>query len=126
MQNHNDGIEDYIKADELRKFIEKKVLEIIKKLMDDGESSKEKLQSIARKTLELIRPGMRLDELYQNAVKLDDNISELAPVVIMIMKEYEEKYEKKALTQVQDLLKNKKYDEAEDAIKKVLQFKISS
>lgn len=117
---------DLTKAEEFRKFIEVEVLKIIKTLVEKGKASKEKIQQIARTTLDLIRPGMTLEELYQNAVRLDDQHSELAPVVYAIMKEYEEKYEKKALSIVQDLIKQKKFEQAQQLVKKVLQFKISS
>ncbi|MFA6532407.1 MAG: hypothetical protein WCT22_00240 [Patescibacteria group bacterium] len=118
------SITDYIQAEELRQFIEKEVLKIIEKLLDDDTSTKEKLQGIARKTLELIRPGMPIDELYQNTVKLDDDYSDLAPVVIIVMREYETKYARKALTEVSNLIKTKKFDQAQELVKKVLEYKI--
>lgn len=117
---------DYVQAEELREFIEREVLIIIKDLAKVEGMTKEKIQSIARRTLELIRPGMNLDELYRNAVKLDDNCSELAPVVVMVMREYEEKYEKKALEQVTQLIKSKQFDQAGEMVKKVLAFKINN
>lgn len=109
--------------EEFRKFIEVEVLKIIKDLAEKGETPEEKIQGIARLTLDLIKPGMTLDQLYQNAVKLDDTYSELAPVVFAIMKKYEETYEKKALDQVSHLVKTGHYDQAQDLVKKVLEFK---
>ena len=120
----NNIVSDYAKAEELQKFIEKEVLKLIKNLAEKEGTTKEKVQSIAQRTLELIHPGMKLDELYLNAVKLDDNCSELAPVVVMVMREYEQKYEKKALEQVTQLIKSKQFDQAQDMVKKVLQFKM--
>lgn len=117
---------DYIQAEELRKFIEKEVLSIIEKLMEKNETTKEKLQEIARNTLTLIRPGLPIDELYQNTVKLDNNCSELAPVVIVVMREYETKYARKALTEVSNLIKTKKFDQAQDLVKKVLEYRITA
>lgn len=117
---------DYVKAIELREFIEKEVLHLIKNLAEKEGTTKEKVQSIAQRTLELIHPGLKLDELYLNAVKLDDNFSELAPIVVMVMREYEQKYEKKALDQVRQLIKDNQFDQAGDMVKKVLQFKISN
>ena len=113
-------------AEEFRKYIETEVLKIIKALAEKGETPKEKIQEIAKITLELIKPTMTLEELYQNAVKLDDTYLELAPVVMHIMKEYEEKHEKRVLEQVTQLVRNRQYDQAEEAVKKVLQFKISN
>lgn len=114
------------KTEEFRKFIEVEVLKIIKDLAEKGKTPKEKIQSLAQLTLDLIKPGMSLEELYLNAVKLDDANSELAPVVFQVMKEYEEKYEKKAIDQVSQLVKLGQYDQAQEIIKKVLQFKITN
>lgn len=113
-------------AEEFRKFIEVEVLKIIKNLAEEGKTTRERIQEIARRTLDLIKPGMTIDELYQNAVKLDDQHPELAPVVYAVMKEYEQKYEKKAIEQVSAFVKAGKYDEAQNLVKKVLQFKIDS
>ncbi len=113
-------------AETFRKFIEVEVLKIIKSLADTQQVAPERLQAIAQNTLELIQPGMDLKELYQNAVKLDDHYPELAPVVYKIMKVYEEKYEKKALDQVSQLIKTRKFEQAEELVKKVLKFKITN
>jgi len=122
----NNTVNNYAKAEELQKFIEKEVLKLIKNLAEQEGTTKEKVQNIAKRTLELIHPGMKLDELYLNAVKLDDNCSELAPVVVMVMREYEQKYEKKALEQITQLIKSKQFDQAQDMVKKVLAFKMQN
>ena len=109
--------------DEFRKMIECEVLKIIKELAGKKEIKSDYLQAIARKTLELIKPGMSIDELYRSAVHLDDDFPELAPVVLKIMKEYEDKYEKKAIEQVSELIRNGQYDQAQEMVKKVLAFK---
>lgn len=111
------------KSEEFRKFVEVEVLKIIKKLAEQGNTTQEHIQSIAKTTLEMIQPGMSLDRLYQNAIKLDDAYTELAPIVSKIMDEYEQKFEKKAINQVSQLVKTGHYDEAQDVIKKVLKYK---
>jgi hypothetical protein len=113
-------------TEKFRQFIEMEVLKIIQQLALDSVTPKDKLQAIAQKTLDLIKPEMTLDELYQNAVKLDDHHTELAPVVFKLMKEYEDKYHQKAVEYVSHLIKNKEYEKAEDVVKKVLLFKIGS
>ncbi len=112
------------RSEEFRKFIEVEVLKIIQTLAEAGATPKERVQQIAQTTLDLIKPEMTLEQMYVNAVKLDDTYSELAPVVSKLMREYEEKYEKKALAVVSELIKNGKYDQAQDMVKKVLLFKI--
>ena len=114
------------RIEEFRKFIEVEVLKIIKDLAEKGETPKERVQAIAQLTLDLIQPGMSIDELYRSAVKLDDQYNELAPVVVKMTREYEEKYEKKALEQVSHLIKGGNYDQAQDLVKKVLMFKVAS
>jgi len=119
-------VQKTIQAEEFRKFIEVEVLKIIKTLAEKAETPQEKIQEIAKTALGLIRPGMGIEELYQNAVKLDDRCTELAPVVSKIMLEYEQKYEMKAVGQVSNLIKLGKYVDAQNLVKKVLLFKISS
>jgi len=107
-----------------RKFIEVEVLKIIKKLAEEGKTPEERLRAMAKKTLELIVPGMTVEELFQNAAHLDDQFTELSPVVFAVMKEYEQKYEKKALEQVTQLVRSGNYDQAEAIVKKVLAYKM--
>ena len=118
--------QEAVKAEEFRKMIEVEVLKIIKDLAEKGQTPQERIQELAQLVLDLIKPGMNLEELYSNAVKLDDRHSELAPVVFKVMKEYEEVYEKKALTHVNQLIKSGNFDQAQDMVKKVLKFKISN
>jgi len=55
-------VSDYMQAEELQKFIEKEVLNLIKNLAEQEGMTKEKVQNVARRTLELIHPGMKLDD----------------------------------------------------------------
>lgn len=110
-------------ATKFRQFIEVEVLKIIKELIEKKQTSQERIKEIAKTTLDLIKPEMDLETLFQNAVKLDDQLPELAPVVYKIMKEYEEKYEKKALVQVSQMIKKGRYQEAQDLVKRILSYK---
>lgn len=109
-------------AEKFRRYIETEALDIIRQLIEKG-CDAEKIQKMAKKVLDLIRPGMSIEELYRNAVKLDDEFSELGPVVIKVMREYEERYEKKSIGEVSSLIKSGKYTEAQDLVKKILLFK---
>ena len=108
---------------EFRQFIEREVLRVIKTLAESGKTSKERIQEIAKHTLNLIIPGLTLEQLYQNSCKLDDAFAELALVVYQVMRYYEQRYEKKALEQVSILIKSGKFEDAQNIIKKVLLFK---
>ena len=114
----------YLQADDFRKFVEMEVLKIIKLLADGGETPQERIQQIARNSLTLLIPGLKIDELYRNAIKLDDDCPELAPVVVKLMREYEDKYEHKAIGEVSHLIRQGQYDEANEMVKKVLMFKV--
>jgi hypothetical protein len=113
------------KVEEFREYIEKEVLVIIKDLAEKGQTPPERIQEMAKLTLELVKPGMTFEQLYHNAAKLDDQYSELAPVVVKLMREYEDKFHKKALESVSLLIKNGKYDDAQSMVKKVLQYKMN-
>lgn len=112
-------------AEEFRQFIEVEVLKIIKKLIQAGQTTQAYIQDLSQVTLELIQPGMTVEQLYVNAIKLDDRHPELAPVVHAIMEAYEKHYEHRAIDQVSNLIKSGNYDDAQNMVKKVLAFKIS-
>lgn len=114
---------DLEKADKFRLFIEIEVIKILREIsLKEGEQD-QKIRDIARTVTDLIKPMMTLEELYQSAVKLDDKHPEMALLVFKIMKEYEERYERKALENVSQLVKSGRYDEAQNLVKKVLEFK---
>lgn len=76
-----------------QEYIETEILNAIHKLAKKPEMTKEKLQEIARLTLDLIHENMPLVDLYQNMIKLDDKFPELQPTIGKIIKEYLEKYQ---------------------------------
>lgn len=87
MQNTN--------IEQFRELIESEILVAMKELAKKPEATKERLQSIARATLDLIKPNLSLDELYQNMIKLDDNFPELSPAIFKLIKIYTEKFQEK-------------------------------
>jgi len=92
-------------------------------LAEKKETTADRIKEMARETLLLVKPNMTLEDLYANAVKLDDRFPELAPIVFTIMKKYEDEYSMKAISSVSALIKNGKYDDAQNMVKKVLLFK---
>ena len=79
--------------DGFRKFIEYEAATLIISLLEKGSVDEDKAGKLSQITLDLIIPGMTVEELYLSGVKLDDHDPELAPVVYKIMKIYEEKFE---------------------------------
>ncbi len=112
-------------ADEFRRFIELQVVKILQQLSSQGKLTDDQMTEIAELTLDLIKPGMTIEQLYSNAVKLDDKHTELAPLVHAIMNAYETHYEHKAIDQVSNLIKSGNYDDANNMVKKVLEFKMN-
>lgn len=108
---------------EFRAYIEREVLAVLKDKVTKGELASDKIQEIASYALDLLEDPDSIDELYRNAIKLDDVYNELGGVVILLMRKYEEKYNGKAVSKVSDLIKSGNYDEAQDMIKKVLLYK---
>ncbi len=113
----------FIQTEKFREYIEREVLGVIKELLEKPETNQKRIQEIAKHTLQLLALGTAIDELYRLAIKLDDDFPELRPVVIKLMNEYEAKYNRKAVDQVSSLIKEGKYDDAQNVMLKVLQFK---
>ena len=112
--------------DGFRKFIEYEAATLIISLLEKGSVDEDKAGKLSQITLDLIIPGMTVEELYLNGVKLDDHDPELAPVVYKIMKIYEEKFEKKAIATVSAMVRARQFGQAQDLVKKVLQFKMKN
>jgi len=117
---------DINNPDGFRNFIEYESATLIISLLESGAVDENKAGKLSQLTLDLIIPGMTMEELYSNGVKLDDNYTEMAPVVYKIMKIYEEKFEKKAIATVSAMVRAKQFGQAQDLVKKVLQFKMSN
>ncbi len=98
--------------DELRQQVELQVVEMIKQKLADGTMTEERSQEVSARVLELLKPGMTLEELYRAIPKLDDNAPELSPIIIPILKSYEQNINQKAMAGVQDLIKQGQFDAA--------------
>lgn len=116
-------VPQFIQTEQFREYIEREVLTVIKSLLNNPDIDQKRIKEIAKHTLQLLALGTAIDELYRLAIKLDENYPELRPVVIKLMNEYEEKYNKKAVDNVSALIKEGKYDDAQNVMLKVLQFK---
>ncbi|OGK39933.1 hypothetical protein A3F34_01910 [Candidatus Roizmanbacteria bacterium RIFCSPHIGHO2_12_FULL_44_10] len=112
-------------SEDFRQWIEMEVLRIMRELVSRKDVQSKRVKEIANRTLELVRPGMTMGELFQNAIKLNNGYPELDSLVIKLMKEYEQKYKHQAIEQVTNLVENGHYDEAQNVVKKVLEFKMA-
>lgn len=98
--------------DDLRQQIELKVVEMIKAKLADGTMTEERSQELSQIVLDTLKPGMSFEELYRAIPKLDDNAPELSPIILPILRDYEQNVNKKAMEGVSDLIKQGQFDAA--------------
>ncbi len=106
--------------DEIRERIEAQVVDVIKQKVENEEMTEERAQQLAQRVLELLKPGMSLEELYKVLPKLDDNFSEVSPIIVPYLRDYEQGVTKKAAVQVRDLIVSGHYKEAQDLANRVI------
>ena len=111
---------EYMTPDDLRQQVELQVVELIKAKLADGSMSEERAQQASQVVLDTLKPGMSFEELYRGIAKLDDTVQELAPVVLPIMKQYEDQIVKPIEKNVEDLIRQGQYDAASDLAKKAI------
>lgn len=107
-------------AEELRQTIELKVVELIKTKLNDGTLTEERSQQLSQTVLDLLVPGMSLEELHRAIPKLDDNAPELAPVILPILREYEQNIVQEATPAIRNLIKQGQYGTAANLSHKVI------
>jgi hypothetical protein len=98
--------------DEIREDIELKIVELMKEKLDSGEITEDRARVLSDITLKTLVPGMTLEELYRAIPKLDDMASELTPVTLPFLRDYEESVTKQAQRSVEELIKQGQYDAA--------------
>lgn len=106
--------------DDIRQQIELQVVEFIKAKLADGTMTEEKAQQISQMVLDLLKPGMSFEDLYKTVPKLDDQFSELAPIVLPLVRDYEERIVKEAQKSVQHLIRQGQYDAATELAQKAV------
>ena len=98
--------------DDIRQQIELQVVELIKAKLADGTMTDERSQQISERVLEILKPSMTLEELFRAIPKLDDNCPELSPLILPLLRDYEQNVAQKAVGSVRDLIKLGQYDAA--------------
>lgn len=99
-------------VEKLRQVVEYHVLELIKKLTSLGKMTQEQAQSMAQHVLNVLKPGMSLEEFFRGAFKLDDGFPELSAIVLPLARLYHEKVDNPTTEHVRRLVHEKHYDEA--------------
>lgn len=108
----------------MRQDIELKVVEMIKAKLSDGTMTENRSQAIAQHVLETLKPGMSFEDLYQAIFHLDDMYGELSPIVLPLIRDYEQTVMKQIERGVQDLIKQGRYEEAEQLANKAIKGKL--
>jgi len=106
--------------DDIRERIEAQVVDVIKQKVENEEMTEERAQELAQRVLEILKPNMSLEDLYKALPMLDDNFSEVSPIIIPYLRDYEDGVTKKAAFQVRDLIKSGRYKEAQDLADRVI------
>ena len=107
-------------VDKLRQIVEWQVLELIKKMSEFGKMTNEQAQQIAKRTIELLKPGMSLEEFFKNVMKIDDGLPELSFIVLPLAKIYQEKIENPSIDAVRELVRKTNYDTAVNLSQKIV------
>lgn len=111
-------------AEAFRKWIELEVLKIMKQQIEKSDVSQQRIQDMANRTLDMIQPNMSVEQLFHSAIELNDGYPEFDSLTIKLIKEYEHKYKGKAVERVSELVRTGSLDEAQNVVKKVLEFKM--
>lgn len=110
--------------DDLRGQVELLVVELIKRGLEAGTMTEARAQELSQTVLDTIRPGMNFEELYKAIAMLDDCAPELSPVVLPMVKEYEEHVAQQALHGVKELIAQGQYDAATTLAQNVVDQKV--
>ncbi len=110
--------------DDIRKEIELKVVELLKDRLSEGKMTEERSKVISKIVLDLLQPGMNITDLYGAIMKLDDACPELSPIVLPFAKQYEEMITQKATKNVENFIREGKYNAAIDLAQKVASQKV--
>ena len=98
--------------------LEKEIAELLLTKLEHLDIPLDRASAIAKFTLKSLPDGLTDDQVRQIIPKLDDEFVELADIVYKHMVEFEEKYKKPVvLDEVNELVKNKHFDQANKLMK---------
>jgi len=106
--------------DDIRQDIELKVVELLKQKVADGSMSEQRSQKIAQDVLDILKPGMSYTELFRAIPKLDNTATEIAPIIIPYLRDYEQNVAQATHKQVVELIRQGQYDIATKLAKKAV------
>lgn len=96
----------------MRELVQKAVVEVITKGLQDGTVTEERAKNIAKMILEKLPEGITYEEFITILPKLDDDYQEISGVIVPIMEQYETKMRETNDVKITELIKDGKIDEA--------------
>jgi len=96
----------------MRELVQKAVVEVITKGLQDGTVTEERAKNIAKMILEKLPEGITYEEFITILPKLDDDYQEISGVIVPIMEQYETQMRKTNDVKITELIKDGKIDEA--------------
>lgn len=99
-------------AEEYRKNLEFKILEIIKDKLEEGQMDTDRARKIAKMVLDKLHPPLTLEQIHQIAPSLDDHFTELADAVLPIVEDHQREIEKVVAQHATRLINSGKFEEA--------------
>jgi hypothetical protein len=96
----------------MREQVQKAVVEVITKGLQDGTVTEERAKNIAKMILEKLPEGITYEAFITILPKLDDDYQEISGVIVPIMEQYELKMREINDTKITELIKDGKIDEA--------------
>jgi hypothetical protein len=107
--------------DAIREQIEAAIVDLIKAKVEAEEMTEERAQEIANRVLEVLKPGMPMEELYRAIAHLDDgNLTEVSHIIAPYLRDYENGVTKPAADQVAALIHAGRYKDAQNLAERVI------
>ena len=106
--------------DDIRQSIELQVVEFLKEKATEGTMTEERSQQIAQRVLDMLQPGMSLEELFRKIPLLDDTCPEISFIIVPYLRQYEDRIAQRGHQAVSNLIKQGQYESAVNVAKKVV------
>jgi len=106
--------------DDIREQIETSIVDLIKQKVEAEEMSEERAQELAKKVLDMLKPGMSLEEVYKVLPHLDDGFAEISHIIVPYLRDYEKGVTQKAASEVQQLIHKGQYQKAQELANRVI------
>ena len=105
--------------EKLRVQLERQIVNLIKKRLENEKMTVERAKKIAQMVLDRLHPGMSYNQLMKVIPTLDDDFTELAGMILPIMLEHERKLKEIVDKHVIKLIREGKIEEAQSLLQEI-------